>query len=107
MTVKERYDVVIDKRKELEDLQKQLSAESGIDGLVDFHVLLFLQSLLPVRNFQQFLYSSYSVPYALFYYFIRSVANMTPDVESIAPKINFDITEIVRIFVSRIVNLKF
>lgn len=38
MTVKERYDMVIDKRKELEDLQKQLSAESGIDGIVDFHV---------------------------------------------------------------------
>lgn len=38
MTVKERYDMVIDKRKELEDLQKQFSVESGIDGVVGFHV---------------------------------------------------------------------
>ena len=40
MTVKERYDMVIDKRKELEDLQKQLSVKSGIDGVVGFHVSL-------------------------------------------------------------------
>ena len=40
MTVKERYDMVIDKRKELEDLQKQLSVKSGVDGAVGFHVFI-------------------------------------------------------------------
>ena len=40
MTVKERYDMVIDKRKELEDLQKQLSVKSGVDGVVGFHVFI-------------------------------------------------------------------
>jgi hypothetical protein len=40
MTVKERYDMVIDKRKELEDLQKQFSVKSGIDGVVGFQVYI-------------------------------------------------------------------
>lgn len=40
MTVKERYDMVIDKRKELEDLQKQLEVESGIDGFAGFNVFI-------------------------------------------------------------------
>jgi hypothetical protein len=40
MTVKERYDMVIDKRKELEDLQKQFSVQSGIDGVVGFQVYI-------------------------------------------------------------------
>ena len=38
MTVKEHYDMVIDKRKELEDLQKQFSSDSRFDGVVGFHV---------------------------------------------------------------------
>ena len=46
MTVKERYDMVIDKRKELEDLQKQYSANSGIDGFAGFHV--------PIASFAEF-----------------------------------------------------
>ena len=40
MTVKERYDMVIDKRKELEDLQKQFSVKSGVDGVIGFHVFI-------------------------------------------------------------------
>lgn len=46
MTVKERYDMVIDKRKELEDLQKQLGVESGIDGFAGFYV--------PIASFAEF-----------------------------------------------------